>query len=395
MRALRTLGVLALAAWPLGTSMGAAPQAANSQVAYYAYEEASGLPAADSSGNNFNGSRTASVQFSAVGDCAPVPFGNQRSAVLPLSAATGGNSGYLGTGAYISTPDAAGMNFTGPFSTSVWIKPAAFNTGQNPNNRGAILFNWNWLDPPGVFNGYGVDRLHDGRINFYTGTTTVMETLTSAGTAPLDTWTHVACVYTGSEKRIYINAGTPTTVASTLNPGASTAPFQVGKDDWWRNFYGNVDEVRLFNYALSDAEVSVLHAGVGVPQNVNAFGVVDGITVTWTAVSGATSYTIERGPAANGPWTGLGTATGTSYTDSGALFPSTFFYRVIAVGPFGMSGAPSAAASASSLSPIPRTNDHDEGFLDDRCECGSTVGSEPGWGMLLAVAALLLTIRRR
>ncbi|HEX3551778.1 MAG TPA: hypothetical protein VIA62_00940 [Thermoanaerobaculia bacterium] len=53
-------------------------------------------------------------------------------------------------------------------------------------------------------------------------------------------------------------------------------------------------------------------------------------TVSWTAVSGATSYKIFRATTSGGPYTQVGTSTTTSFTDSGLACNTTFFYVVTA-----------------------------------------------------------------
>jgi fibronectin type 3 domain-containing protein len=68
-----------------------------------------------------------------------------------------------------------------------------------------------------------------------------------------------------------------------------------------------------------------------------------GVTVTWNAVSGATSYRVTRGG------TQVATPTGTSFTDAGLSNGTSYAYTVAAVN---MAGA-SAATSAVSATPMP------------------------------------------
>lgn len=56
-------------------------------------------------------------------------------------------------------------------------------------------------------------------------------------------------------------------------------------------------------------------------KTVTTTGAASTVTVSWAAVSGATSYNIYRGTA-SGVWTLLDNATGTSYTDNGSKTPS-------------------------------------------------------------------------
>lgn len=118
------------------------------------------------------------------------------------------------------------------------------------------------------------------------------------------------------------------------------------------------------------------------------------ITVTWDPSAGATGYQLYR--TDNPPGFPI-TLTGTSYTDTTVSF-GTYCYYVTASNAYGTS-ANSATACATTTPLPPRTGDHDEGFMDGRCSCGSSIRA--GQGALLASwagglgAALLGFLRRR
>jgi hypothetical protein len=61
------------------------------------------------------------------------------------------------------------------------------------------------------------------------------------------------------------------------------------------------------------------------------------VALSWTACSGATSYTIERGTTSGGPYTPLATVTGTSYTDTTIAVGTTYYYVAYATYPAGQS----------------------------------------------------------
>jgi hypothetical protein len=53
------------------------------------------------------------------------------------------------------------------------------------------------------------------------------------------------------------------------------------------------------------------------------------VKVTWTAVTGAKTYTAYRGPSTTGPWTSIGTATAPTVTvTSGTLASGTYYFAV-------------------------------------------------------------------
>lgn len=79
------------------------------------------------------------------------------------------------------------------------------------------------------------------------------------------------------------------------------------------------------------------------------------IGLNWAAVTGATTYTVQRAVSANGPFTIIASGlTGASYTDSTAANGVTLFYQIIAQAAAAVS-APSQviAASALEIPPVP------------------------------------------
>ena len=73
-----------------------------------------------------------------------------------------------------------------------------------------------------------------------------------------------------------------------------------------------------------------------------------GATVSWTASSGATSYTIYRSTTSGGPYTQVGTSTTTSFTDSGLTCGTTYYYVVTATNGTCASGNSAQAQATTS-----------------------------------------------
>ncbi|TML66129.1 MAG: hypothetical protein E6G13_14175 [Actinobacteria bacterium] len=74
------------------------------------------------------------------------------------------------------------------------------------------------------------------------------------------------------------------------------------------------------------------------------------MNLNWTAAGNAKSYRVFRGAAPGGPYTQIGTASGTAYTDNGPQLPTftwatTYYYVVTAVA----GGWTSASSNEASL----------------------------------------------
>jgi hypothetical protein len=77
------------------------------------------------------------------------------------------------------------------------------------------------------------------------------------------------------------------------------------------------------------------------------------ISLTWSAITGATSYNVKRSPSTNGPYTILANTTSTNYTDTSALAGTLYYYVVSALNAGG-EGPNSAPVSATlPLPPVP------------------------------------------
>ena len=80
----------------------------------------------------------------------------------------------------------------------------------------------------------------------------------AAGTAQLaaNSWSHVALVYDGAQLRLYVNGTQVGSKAQTGNITTSTGVLGIGGNSVWGEYFkGRMDEVRVYNRALSLAEL--------------------------------------------------------------------------------------------------------------------------------------------
>ncbi|MCX6016641.1 MAG: LamG domain-containing protein, partial [Chloroflexales bacterium] len=76
------------------------------------------------------------------------------------------------------------------------------------------------------------------------------------------TWHHVACVVDGNQRRISIDGVLDASDDNRLTgPYASTAKFQIARrPDTHNSFAGNIDEVNIYDYAISDITIAKLYS---------------------------------------------------------------------------------------------------------------------------------------
>lgn len=88
-----------------------------------------------------------------------------------------------------------------------------------------------------------------------------------AGIVPANVWTHVAVVFDGAVRRHYINGVLAGSVAQTDPVASSPDPVRIGSDVSWEfTPAGQIDEVRFWNIARSQAEIQAnMNAAIQTP----------------------------------------------------------------------------------------------------------------------------------
>lgn len=134
-------------------------------------------------------------------------------------------------------------------SVTVWIKPASFPSGSSLQTIASKDENWEF------------HTNNSKEINWWWGGG-AKELSTSGAGLVAGTWSHVAITYKSGEQKIYIDgvvrASQTTTGALTVN----SDPVLIGVDLGFpgRSFNGLIDEVRIYDGALSQTEVDVIRA---------------------------------------------------------------------------------------------------------------------------------------
>lgn len=160
------------------------------------------------------------------------------------------NAGRFDGNAVVEVAESALFDYTTQLSASAWIYPTAY-----PSELSSILSN---------DQNYEFHLNSSGRLYWWWGASN----FTSAGVIPLNQWTHIAITLDSSaskrRQRIYINGVLdPNTNNWQGTLAANPCKFYIGGDVATgscavisgRNFRGSIDEVKLYNYELSAAEV--------------------------------------------------------------------------------------------------------------------------------------------
>ena len=150
-------------------------------------------------------------------------------------------------------------------------------TAGNPNNlrlTGTEVTLDAWVNPTnagesGVIAGKTADSANDYLLYLSGGTVVGLiksggsEITIAGGVPPAGTWTHVALVYDGSTIKTYYNGTLFDTTSKSGNLDGSNSEVAIGgRAAGDLNFVGFIDEVEVFNRALSGDDIArIYHAG--------------------------------------------------------------------------------------------------------------------------------------
>jgi hypothetical protein len=207
------------------TVNGSAP--AEGLVAAYDFNQGSGTVLADVSGGGNNGTI--------------------NGATWTASGRYGSALQFNGTSNFVSIPDSAALDLTTGMTIEAWVYPTVAPTGWR-----AVVAKSN--------SGGDVYYLHAGSSNNNSPATGIFsggqERILYGGTRlTANTWVHLASTYDGTTQRLYVNGVQVASRAQTGNIQTSTGVLRIGASVWGEYFQGRIDDVRIYNRALTAAQI--------------------------------------------------------------------------------------------------------------------------------------------
>ncbi len=277
-------------------------------VAAYAFNEGTGTTVADASGNG-NGGTIGTATWSTQGR-----YGNALS--------------FNGTNARVTVADSPSLDLTTGMTLEAWVFPTAGG-------------NWRDVVYKGQNDIYYLMSSSTGGAPATGGT--FASPLFGPSALPLNTWSHLAATYDGQTLRLFRDGVQVASRAQTGPINTSTGTLTIGGDALYgQHFAGRIDEVRVYNTALTATQIQT-DMGVGVgpqdtqlptaPTNLAATATSPTqVNLAWTAASddvGILQYRIERCQGTGcSTYTEIATATGTTYADGGRSPSTSYTYRV-------------------------------------------------------------------
>ena len=143
---------------------------------------------------------------------------------------------------YVLISDNSLLDLTQDYTLEAWIFPESFSwlagiiSKYHTNAANGYILRMTSQAP---YTGLGFDEL-----------------ITSTNIISANQWYHVAAVKEGATRTIYVNGTEYPLSGSALNVTANNNPVRIGSDYGGRYFDGRIDEVRIWNTARTQEEIS-------------------------------------------------------------------------------------------------------------------------------------------
>jgi hypothetical protein len=199
-------------------------------VAYWKFDEAAGITAADSSGNGNTGT------------LANGPYATPG--IL------GGAFYFDGVDDNVTVLDSPSLNPANAFTLSAWVNPAV----ESADFRAVFAKNYTYYLYSSASGYCGNGSVVAGFGEGATGALVCDPT-------PLATysWTYLALTYDGSKLTLYRNGSAVATAAASGAVPVSTGTLQIGASQYGEFFTGLIDEVRVYNRALNGTAIAAAY----------------------------------------------------------------------------------------------------------------------------------------
>jgi hypothetical protein len=177
------------------------------------------------------------------------------------------------SGSSFVVPTSPSLQFTNSFTFAAWVNTTSL-TGHQSGGQGIISmvggqggdygYQFGLVDTSSslapVFLAFSTSGYHPGGSSWGVGAGTI-------GEVPTNVWTFIAATYDGNAASIYVNG--PLAASQSVGPGPlfyNGANFRISGDDNGNvPFQGSIDQIMVFNNALSAGQIEALYSSAAVP----------------------------------------------------------------------------------------------------------------------------------
>ena len=224
--------VMALVVIASSVSRGADPTLAG----WWKFDEGSGATANDSSGNENHGTFNGDPQW--------------------VNGKFGKALKFDGGSDYLDVPDSDSLDINGDqLSIVAWINGESWSLAKHIVRKIADEA----ASPIYVF------RVQPDQVRAILSTSAGNTTIQGATVLPTNEWVHVALAYDGGEARIYVNGELDVSSNVSGEITQSNNELRIGLGDPAGYFHGTIDDVRIYNKALTQEGIQAIMQGAEMP----------------------------------------------------------------------------------------------------------------------------------
>jgi YVTN family beta-propeller protein len=197
--------------------------------------------------------------------------GTIAGATWTASGRYGGALTFDGTSAVVNIPNSPSLTLTTAMTLEAWVRPTQVD-GE-------------WRDV--VYKGndnYFLEATSNRGGRPATGGTFTRSNVYGPAALPVNAWTHLAATFDGSTLKLYVNGAVVSSGSRGGTLATSGSPLQIGGDSVFGQYFaGTIDEVRVYNIALTDAQVrSDMNSPIGSAPPAPAPSAAADLTLTKT-----------------------------------------------------------------------------------------------------------------
>ncbi len=209
-------------------AVSAASASTGGLVAAYNFNEGSGNTVVDASGNGNDGTIS--------------------GATRTTSGKFGGALSFDGISNWVTVNDSASLDLTNGMTLEAWVYPTATMSGWQ-----AVI---NKEQPGGFGAAYYLSAnsdLNQPEVAVYT---TDWHKLYGGPALSANQWVHLVGTYDGSTMKLYVNGSQVSSQPQTGGIDVTSGVLRIGGNSYWGEFFkGRIDEIRIYNRALSASEI--------------------------------------------------------------------------------------------------------------------------------------------
>ncbi len=156
----------------------------------------------------------------------------------------GGALSFGGSSSQVTVSDASSLDLTSGMTVEAWVNPTASAT------------TWKAILHKNTDRYYLMASSDSGGVPVIGGTFgSGNSNLFGPGTLPLGVWSHVAGTFDGARLHLYVNGSEVANVHQSGGLTTSAEDLMIGADVYGEFFQGVLDEIRIYNRALSPSEI--------------------------------------------------------------------------------------------------------------------------------------------